>query len=53
MKRGTEGRIDAGTGPQIWVVPTDEEGRIAQETSNVVARGVENSTTKKPEAATV
>ena len=53
LKRGTEGRIDAGTGPQIWVVPTDEEGRIAQETSNVVARGVENSTTKKPEAATV
>ena len=52
LKRGTEGRIDAGTGPQIWVVPTDEEGRIAQETSNVVARGVENSTTKKPEAAT-
>ena len=32
LKRGTEGRIDAGTGPQIWVVPTDEEGRIAKET---------------------
>ena len=36
LKRGTEGRIDAGTGPQIWVVPTDEEGRIAQETEHVV-----------------
>ncbi|MDQ8937094.1 acetate/propionate family kinase [Acinetobacter rudis] len=36
LKRGTEGRIDAGTGPQIWVIPTDEEGRIAQETRTVV-----------------
>ncbi|MGE8540875.1 MAG: acetate/propionate family kinase [Acinetobacter sp.] len=36
LKRGTEGRIDAGAGPQIWVVPTDEEGRIAKETQNVV-----------------
>ncbi|AYA03701.1 acetate kinase [Acinetobacter sp. WCHAc010034] len=36
LKRGTEGRIDAGTGPQIWVVPTDEEGRIAKETQHVV-----------------
>jgi len=36
LKRGTEGRIDAGSGPQIWVVPTDEEGRIAQETEHVV-----------------
>lgn len=36
LKRGTAGRIDAGTGPQIWVVPTDEEGRIAQETRGVV-----------------
>lgn len=36
LKRGTEGRIDAGTGgPQIWVVPTDEEGRIAKETAQV------------------
>lgn len=37
LKRGTEGRIDTGTGPQIWVVPTDEEGRIAQETRAVVS----------------
>lgn len=36
LKRGTEGRIDNGTGPQIWVIPTDEEGRIAQETRTVV-----------------
>ncbi len=36
LKRGTEGRIDGGTGPQIWVIPTDEEGRIAQETRTVV-----------------
>lgn len=36
LKRGTEGRIDTGTGPQIWVVPTDEEGRIAKETEQVV-----------------
>ena len=35
LKRGTEGRIDTGTGPQIWVIPTDEEGRIAQETKQV------------------
>lgn len=35
LQRGTEGRIDAGQGPQIWVVPTDEEGRIAQETRQV------------------
>ncbi|MEB3768270.1 acetate kinase [Acinetobacter sp. MD2] len=38
LKRGTEGRIDAGTGPQIWVIPTDEEGRIAQETASVIAQ---------------
>ncbi|MHA3060681.1 acetate/propionate family kinase [Acinetobacter sp. ANC 4636] len=36
LKRGTEGRIDAGVGPQIWVIPTDEEGRIAKETEHVV-----------------
>ena len=36
LKRGTEGRIDNGTGPQIWVIPTDEEGRIAKETEQVV-----------------
>ncbi|OUC65655.1 acetate/propionate family kinase, partial [Acinetobacter seifertii] len=36
LKRGTEGRIDSGTGPQIWVIPTDEEGRIAKETRQVV-----------------
>ena len=36
LKRGTEGRIDTGSGPQIWVVPTDEEGRIAKETEHVV-----------------
>jgi len=35
MVRGQEGRIDASTGTagvQIWVIPTDEEGRIAAET---------------------
>jgi len=37
LARGTEGRIDQGTGPQIWVIPTDEEGRIAQETRQVLA----------------
>ena len=36
LKRGTEGRIDNGNGPQIWVIPTDEEGRIAKETRQVV-----------------
>lgn len=36
LQRGTEGRVDAGTGPQIWVIPTDEEGRIAKETESVV-----------------
>lgn len=49
LKRGTEGRIDAGTGPQIWVVPTDEEGRIAQETENVVNE-VNQAAAKKFEA---
>ena len=48
LKRGTEGRIDAGTGPQIWVVPTDEEGRIAKETKQVVEQEV--LAAKKPEA---
>lgn len=33
---GAEGRIDAGSGPQIWVIPTDEEGRIAAETRQVL-----------------
>ncbi|WP_180068642.1 acetate kinase [Acinetobacter sp. YH16038] len=53
LKRGTEGRIDNGTGPQIWVVPTDEEGRIAKETHSVVENEVEPATAKKsePEAA--
>lgn len=36
LARGTEGRIDHGKGPQIWVIPTDEEGRIAQETQHVI-----------------
>ena len=49
LKRGTEGRIDAGTGPQIWVIPTDEEGRIAQETDYVV-KHEEQQAAKKPEA---
>ena len=50
LKRGTEGRIDAGTGPQIWVVPTDEEGRIAKETIQVVEHEVSQSIEKKSEA---
>ncbi len=33
--RGQAMRIDAGTNPQVWVVPTDEEARIAQETRQV------------------
>ncbi|OTG79344.1 acetate kinase [Acinetobacter sp. ANC 5054] len=48
LKRGTEGRIDHGTGPQIWVVPTDEEGRIAKETEHVVNEV--SATAKKPDA---
>jgi acetate kinase len=50
MTRGAEGRIDQGTEQgtdrgtdqdniqvrQIWVIPTDEEGQIAQETRNVL-----------------
>lgn len=36
LVRGAEGRIDQGHGPQIWVIPTDEEGRIAQETRSVI-----------------
>ena len=49
LKRGTEGRIDAGTGPQIWVIPTDEEGRIAKETVHVVEHEVQQAA-KKPES---
>jgi len=33
--RGREGRIDTG-GPQLWVIPTDEEGRIALETRQLI-----------------
>lgn len=36
MYAGAEGRIDAGQGPQIWVIPTNEEGRIAEETRQVL-----------------
>ncbi|MGE8557810.1 MULTISPECIES: acetate/propionate family kinase [unclassified Acinetobacter] len=50
LKRGTEGRIDTGTGPQIWVIPTDEEGRIAKETAHVVKGEVSQATAKKSEA---
>ena len=50
LKRGTEGRIDTGTGPQIWVIPTDEEGRIAKETASVVEQEVNQTTAKKPES---
>lgn len=47
LKRGTEGRIDTGAGPQIWVIPTDEEGRIAQETVAVVNNEVNLTSVKK------
>mgnify|MGYP003648489339 FL=1 len=32
--RGKEGKLDSAghQGPQVWVIPTDEEGRIAMET---------------------
>ncbi|RYY77968.1 MAG: acetate kinase [Moraxellaceae bacterium] len=39
MYAGAEGRIDAGQGPQIWVIPTNEEGRIAAETRQVLGLG--------------
>ena len=52
LKRGTEGRIDAGTGPQIWVIPTDEEGRIAKETASVVQNEANQTSAKKSEVAT-
>lgn len=52
LKRGTEGRIDNGTGPQIWVVPTDEEGRIAKETSAVVKSELGATPAKKSELET-
>lgn len=36
--RGREGRIDGGcpTAPCLWVIPTDEEGRIAAETRQLL-----------------
>lgn len=48
LQRGTEGRIDTGTGPQIWVIPTDEEGRIAKETQSVAEYEAEEFI-KKPQ----
>ncbi|HSC88939.1 MAG TPA: acetate kinase [Polyangiaceae bacterium] len=36
------GRIDAGTGPSIWVIATDEERRIAEECWQLVSAGVSN-----------
>lgn len=36
MIRGAEGRIDNESNSQIWVIPTDEEGRIAQESRQVL-----------------
>ena len=46
LKRGTEGRIDTGTGPQIWVIPTDEEGRIAKETASVANEVIQTAAKK-------
>lgn len=46
LKRGTEGRIDTGIGPQIWVVPTDEEGRIAKETASVADEVIQTAAKK-------
>lgn len=37
MVRGQEGRIDTALGVQIWVIPTDEEGRIAAETRQTLS----------------
>ncbi|WP_282038277.1 acetate/propionate family kinase [Halomonas alimentaria] len=35
---GQEGRIDAGAaGPELWVIPTDEEGQIAFETRQLLS----------------
>ncbi len=41
MARGAEGRVDqqSAAEPQIWVIPTDEEGRIAAETRDVLKLG--------------
>lgn len=33
---GKEGRFDASQGPVLWVIPTDEEGWIAQQTQQVL-----------------
>jgi acetate kinase len=33
--RGQCGRIDAGKGPAIWVIPTDEEGLIASDAARI------------------
>ena len=36
--RGKEGKLDSAghQGPEVWVIPTDEEGRIAMETRHCV-----------------
>ncbi|MBE0463520.1 MAG: acetate/propionate family kinase [Halomonadaceae bacterium] len=38
MIRGKEGKLDSENhaGPEVWVIPTDEEGRIAMETRQCV-----------------
>ena len=53
LKRGTEGRIDTGTGPQIWVVPTDEEGRIAKETASVADEVIQTAAKKSEDNVTI
>ena len=40
LARGVADRIDTGAGPHIWVIPTDEEGRIAQETLQVIEKSI-------------
>lgn len=37
---GYEGRIDGGEGPQLWVIPTDEESQIAGETRELLGSEV-------------
>ncbi|AOJ73618.1 acetate kinase [Burkholderia sp. MSMB2042] len=42
--RGQCGRIDSGSTPQAWVIPTDEEGMIAREATRI-ARATRDTTT--------
>lgn len=54
LAHGREGRIDLpphGGSPEIWVIPTDEEGRIACETAELVLAPIRSPDSDYPPEA--